>query len=79
MLFKNISKKFVALILGLTLLMTSLFWILTIAPQVLTEKVTVVIIGGIIGLCLLYGFSNVVNNFIKSKYFSKERFESEQK
>ena len=79
MLFSKISKKFVALILGTTLLMTSLYWILSKAPEALTERVAIIIIGGIIALCLLYGFMNVVNNLIKSKYFSKERFESEQK
>lgn len=73
------SKKFVALIIGESLIMTSLYWILMKAPLVLTEKVTVIIFGGIIGLPLLYGFQNVINNFIKSKFFQPERLKDEQK
>lgn len=75
----SISKKFVAFIIGEVLVMTSLYWMLSKAPEVLTEHIGLLVIAGIIGLAILYGFSNVVNNLIKSKWYRPERFKSEQK
>lgn len=75
----NISKKLTALIMGNSLIMTTMYWMLSMSPEAVTEKIVTIHLGGIIGLNILYGFQTVVNNFIKSKWFSKERFESEQK
>lgn len=73
------SKKLFSVIFGEVLIMTALYWMLTISPEVFTGKLAVITMSGIIGLPLLYGFQNVINNFIKSKWFSEERFKSEKK
>lgn len=74
-----ISKKLLTVLAADTLIMTILLMVLKSNPEVLTENVLLTSIGGILGMHILYGFQNVVNNFIKSKWFSLERLQSDIK
>lgn len=73
------SKKLLAFVTGCGLIMTIVIMTFILCPEVINTDLIKLVIQAIVLLCSMYGFQNIFNNFVKSKWFSMERLENKKK